>query len=126
MKTLILENTTKELVSKDIEEGYKSLQREVDGLIECPVLSNKLYANGVDTYINEEGKLLPLEPSAVVFHEGEVIDVVAGNIVFVGYTDEGKTIGLTDEQETLVRDMFENPSILAYDNGGRRYPVIEF
>lgn len=90
----------------EIEEGLKSLQKEVDGFIEIPHISEELYKNNIDIIINEEGKLDGLDPSIAVIDKetNETLDLLVGNVLFTGFTEEGETIGLTDEQISIIRN----------------------
>lgn len=90
----------------EIKEGLKSLQKEVDGFIEIPHISEELYKNNIDIIINEEGKLDGLDPSIAVIDKetNETLDLLVGNVLFTGFTEEGETIGLTDEQISIIRN----------------------
>lgn len=88
----------------EIEEGLKSLQKEVDGFIEIPYINEELYKNNIDIIINEEGKLDGLDPSIAVIDKetNEPLDLLVGNVLFTGFTEEGETVGLTDEQISII------------------------
>ena len=90
----------------EIEKGFRSLQKEVCGYIEIPHISEELYKNNIDIVINEEGKLDGLEPTIAVIDKetNETLDLLVGNVLFTGFTEEGETIGLTDEQISIIRN----------------------
>jgi hypothetical protein len=87
---------------------YKKMQKAVGGLIERAYLSQELEDMNIDAYVNEEGKLLDLQPSAVIYDksigdsEEGLIDVIAGPILFVGHDGEGGTVGLTETQKEWI------------------------
>ena len=53
MKVLVLSNGN--FIQKEIETGLNALQKEVEGYIEIPFLSEKLHNERIDMIINEEG-----------------------------------------------------------------------
>lgn len=63
-----------------------ALQAQVGGMIECIALNDEL-----DAWINEEGKLIPLEPTALwcATPHSHPHDVVMGTIVVLRHDDEG-------------------------------------
>lgn len=95
----------KEPYIKEIESGLKSLQTEVDGLIET------FYPNEDDICIicNEEGKIngLPLN-RAVYDDDKNMIEIMAGTFLVVGLTEESFG-SLSDEQILKYADMFKCP-----------------
>ena len=81
------------------ENCYGKLKTAVGGLIQCVTLSS----TGIEMWVNEEGKLDGLKKNAkatALWQDNYgATDVIVGNAVFTGGTDEdGNTIGLTDEQ----------------------------
>lgn len=98
------------------ESNLDWLQRLVGGSIE-PI---ELDAERMEGYVNEEGKLLGLDPNPVAFQfrahklSGEFMlrdgEYVAGPLVIVGPLDEdGETTGVTDEVVEEVRAFVANP-----------------
>lgn len=88
----------------DPSESLTFLQGAVGGLIEhlpFPV-------EGVDAWINEEGKYsdLQLNPVAtVLMRNGNLIfpdDYIVGDLVLTASNDEGETLGLTGEQVDAI------------------------
>ena len=101
MKVLVLNNGTFE--KKEIDNTLEALQTEVGGYIEIPFLFENFYNNGIDIIINEEGKFIDgLNIEIAVVHQGKIVDIVFGNIVFASHDEEGNTIGLTEEQIDFV------------------------
>lgn len=80
-----------------IENTLSNLQKLVGGYIEC------IRQEGFDIIINEEGKMLELEPNFSIYGG----DYVAGTAIFAGVDyDEGEFKSLTDEQATHIADIF--------------------
>lgn len=78
----------------DLKTDLESLHAEVDGYIELFYP----FENGIVCIVNEEGKLLNLEPNRILYDEdGKAIDLIVGNLLIVGDDCENFT-DLTDEQ----------------------------
>lgn len=90
-----------EIVMVDWADNLSYLQSVVGGYIELVYLSPEL-----DMYINEEGKLLELEPN--LSFPG---DTIVGPVVVCSHDDEGDTIGLTVAQAELIREVLNNHHI---------------
>lgn len=105
MKVLVLENGTFE--QREIKNTLEALQKVVGGWIEIPYLSHKFAEEGIDVIINEEGKLIGLEPQiAVCDKDLRLLDLVVGNVLFASHDKEGNTIGLTETQiNTIKREL---------------------
>jgi hypothetical protein len=90
------------VVSPSVENpdtiGLESLQNLVGGLIEYVEINSDLK---IDCVINEEGKIIGLDPN---FRYG--YDTIVGTAVFVSSDNEGNTIGLNDEQTKWVFESF--------------------
>lgn len=108
-KVMVYDAVTLELTRKEIDKDYRALQKEVGGCIEAPILADELERNEIDTFINEEGKLLSLPVSACVLDDkDQVVDLIAGNIVFASHDEDGDTVSLTDEQMAIVENLCAN------------------
>ena len=108
MKVLVLNNG--ELKVQEIGTELEDLQKIVGGYIEIPFLSKKFNDNGIDTIINEEGKLIEgLKPEIAIVNEkqGNILDIVYGNCIFASHDEEGNTIALTEEQIEIVNNELE-------------------
>jgi hypothetical protein len=91
---VVVKEPSKAPVEKDIENTLEALQELVGGWIEFTAY------NGCDVIVNEEGKLMGLEPNLV----NEYGDVLVGTVVFVGEADdEGE---LTDVNVDKIMRMF--------------------
>ena len=108
MKVLVLSNG--ELNTQEIGTELEDLQKIVGGYIEIPYLSKKFFEHGIDTIINEEGKLIKgLKPEIAIVNEkrGNILDIVYGNCIFASHDEEGNTTALTDEQIEIVNNELE-------------------
>ena len=96
-----------------IENELSAYQKAVGGYIECIDLPN-----GATIICNEEGKIngLPLN-RAIRDLDGEILDIVAGNMVIVGFSDECEFVPLTEEQSEELKRMFCFPEMFfKYDD----------
>ena len=62
---------------------------------------------GSDMIINEEGKVNRLQPQLAIYQDNKIVDVICGNIIFASANEDGKTIGLTDEQIEIVKEVLK-------------------
>ena len=90
------------LIEKEIDDTLEALQEEVGGWIDIPYLSEELNKLGIDVIINDEGKLIGLDPELILFYENEIADIVCGNILFASHDEEGNTVGLSEEQKLYI------------------------
>ena len=89
---------------KTIEKlELEDMQEMVGGLIECLHVGN-----GVDMWLNDEGKLFNLPLNIVIgSQDKEILDTIQGNVFFAGNNNLGETIGLSDEQVDWVKNKLE-------------------
>jgi hypothetical protein len=88
-----------------IENTLENLQKIVGGYIEC------IKAEGYDIIINEEGKLIDLEPNFGIY---DGMDYVAGTAIFVGVNyDEGEFMTLPEKIKEHVLKQFDFRSVLS-------------
>lgn len=85
--------------------GLKDLQQAVDGMIEVVYP----FAEEVGMIVNDEGKIngMPLN-RAMYAENGEMTDIVAGNFLVVGLTEDN-FCSLTDEQMERYEKRFHQP-----------------
>ena len=103
----------KEPEIKEIPTGLESMQHEVEGYIEAVYP----YEDPVALICNDEGKIngLPLN-RALKDDGGKIYDVIAGNFLVVGLTDDDFG-SLSDELIEKFRDKFMPPEIIFMLNG---------
>lgn len=97
-----------------IDPGLESLQKAVGGWIEAVYP----FDDPVALIVNEEGKLdgLPLN-RALRHKDGEVYDILAGNILVVGLGEEDFT-SLSPKMMSKYKEMFHQPE--AFFQMGRK------
>ena len=108
MKVIALNPETpisERFVTKEIGEELKDLQAEVQGDIECFTIEIK--GNEYDIWLNDVGKLDGLMPNIAIRSDGQIVDYLAGNLVIAKADEEGRTIGLTDEDIQHIKEYFE-------------------
>lgn len=103
----------KEPEVKEIPTGLESMQPEVEGYIEAVYP----YEDPVALICNDEGKIngLPLN-RALKDDSGNIYDVIAGNFLVVGLTDDDFG-SLSDDLIEKFRDKFMPPEIIFMLNG---------
>lgn len=91
----------------EIDSGLRSLQKAVGGDIEAVYP----WADNVAIIVNEEGKIngMPLN-RAVRDGGGEVVDIMAGNMLIVGLGEENFT-SLSQEQLMKYERLFHQPEL---------------
>jgi hypothetical protein len=118
MKVLVLSNNNFEV--REIKNTLEELQKIVGGYIEIPFLSRVFNDNGIDVIINEEGKFIEDCKPQIAIVDGEtkqVLDVVHGNCIFASHNEEGKTIGLDENQLAVVMQELKMDVVLTYKDG---------
>jgi hypothetical protein len=118
MKVLVLSNNNFEV--KEIKNTLDELQKIVGGYIEIPMLSRVFRDNGIDVIINDEGKFIEDCKPEIAIVDGDtkqVLDVVHGNCIFASHDEEGNTIGLTEEQLSVVLRELKMDGSLMYPDG---------
>lgn len=93
------------IIEFDEENSYAVLSNAVGGLIECISLESL----EADMWINEEGKIIELEPNAfgtaLWVRQFGFTDVIMGDIIITaGPDDEGNTKGLTTDQVDAIME----------------------
>lgn len=98
MERVIYITTDNKVELQEIESiEYETLSNAVNGMVELVSLDSE-----VDMWLNEEGKLIGLEPNIIASIIWNKVfpnfDVVMGNVIITGGADdEGNTVGLSDE-----------------------------
>ena len=105
---------------KTIEDGYESLQQEVDGLIQFIYP----FDDPVAIVCNDEGKLMGMPLNrAMRSEDGEVYDIIAGPFLIVGI-DGPDCCSLTPEQVEKYSSLYQEPEVFIRHNGKiLSYPV---
>lgn len=109
MKTLkgLKLNTDRTCTKFEIPDGPNTLdvlQEQVGGYIEIPHIVKAFNDLDIDMIINDEGKLLGLEPTLAILQGHKVADIIHGPILFVSHDDEGNTVSLNKQQEAYLME----------------------
>lgn len=116
----------KGLEVKEMALDLKAMQTFVDGYIEMPFICRELSNAGIDIVINEEGKLIGLEENiAIVDDKQRIIDMLVGNVMFVGHDGHGRTIGLNEEQIKLLKNTLKY-AVCVIANEKKAVGVLEY
>lgn len=100
----------KEVHEEDYKSTYALLRDNVEGSIEHISWIKAFDERGIDLWINDEGKLIDLDPTVALFDDGNIVEVLNGNIVFSRYDSDGKTLPLTDEDITFIKNYMNKTS----------------
>ena len=123
MKTLkgLKLSTDRTCTKFEIPDGLNTLdvlQGQVGGYIEIPHIVPQFNELGIDMVINEEGKLLGLEPTLAILKGSQVVEVICGPILFVSHNEEGDTVSLNANQTKYLMSTVFNPRVIGLDIGG--------
>ena len=97
-------------------EGITAVELENADLLEslresvgCGLIETIQLTEHIDAILDEEGKLTGAQPNEVATAAARILghsflpgDYIAGTVVFLGYTDDGEHVGLTDEQRRAI------------------------
>lgn len=81
---------------------YKELECDT---IDIPYISEKLAKRKIVIIIDDNGKLSFKPPAAILIREGKVFDFIAGDFMFASVDENGRTIGLTQEQIDYIKTL---------------------
>jgi Domain of unknown function (DUF3846) len=116
MKQIMVGKLTTEgtLVFEKINNDLKSKQDFVGGYIEHLQITKN-----IGIILNEEGKLDQLEPSLMLTNkEGEVLDYIAGNCLFVGLEDMNpEFVSLTSDDKYYLTRKLQRIRLYKTDTG---------
>lgn len=102
-----------EVNTVDFEDTLEWLQEQVGGLVEHYQLAAELRDNNIDCWINDQGKMLQLDPTfALADKKGEVLDYIAGPVIFTAFDEEGNTLPLDERQLKIVYRWLERQHMI--------------
>lgn len=89
-------------VIEKFESSLEDSQAFVGGYIEAIRVNDS-----ITIWINEEGKMIELEPNFYLVNQfNEAYDMVVGNVFICGTDEEGDNISLTDEEVEEIKERF--------------------
>lgn len=97
-----------------VGETYDLIKSVIEGCFDV-VRVGVLEENNIDIFVDDEGKLLELDPNILILDRDteEMVDYIAGDVIFLSYDNEGNSIGLTEKQlEILDKEVFDEACIL--------------
>jgi Domain of unknown function (DUF3846) len=95
----------------------ENLQKLVGGNLEAVTLPYR-----ITMWIDEEGILKEKPVNLITYVEGKEVHQIVGDVFFAGYTPEGDTISLTDEQCKWLENALKFMGV-TNNNEGNPYPV---
>lgn len=102
MLTVIVKEPHKKPYIKEMEDLLENYQNIVGGYIEIFPFHNCL------AICNEEGKFNNFKPNFPLYNKnGEVIDIVVGNVIFINEREEGEFDSLSNEQIEDIINYFQ-------------------
>lgn len=107
------------------DDSYEFLKTTLGGYIERVPLRD-FETKGIDLWVNEEGKLIGLNPSFMLTYNGEPYDFLVGDVVFTRYTDDGDTISLTDDDIKFIKNKVNNTIHYVDLTRGAMLPVLAY
>lgn len=113
-----------EFVNRQVEElSLQELQKSVGGHIRQVPFFKELDKRDINCWVNEDGKLLNLDLTAIIFdqEENEFIDSLAGNVVFS--KSENKGSGLNEEDICYIKEMFGRLAVITDMITGKKITV---
>lgn len=86
-------------------------------MVETCYYMEELVEKRIDMLVDEEGKLSHKEFNVVIADKkGKIIDIIVGNILFVGVDEDGNWVELTDEQIKVIDEVFRRMRLCFMEN----------
>ena len=97
----------------EMENELEAMQKIVGGYIEVMPI-----AEDVAIVCNEEGKINGLPLNRPIYHNGEIVDIIAGTFFVAGDDISiGEFVSLTEAQIAQYRNEFHHPVVIVKING---------
>lgn len=103
--TLSTENKTL-VINNNFEHSLENMQKSVGGYIEALTIHESKDGRRLTVWLNEEGKINDLPPNFAIVNNGQVLDIVMGNVLITSDI-EGETVGLNDEEIEILKSKFD-------------------
>lgn len=105
MEKYLVLNTSgnyKTIDGQSYDSTYEMLSQNVEGSIEHAYSGEKFAKKGIDLWINDEGKINNLQPTMAIKCDGQLYDILCGNIVFSRFNELGETIPLKENDTQFI------------------------
>lgn len=98
-------------------DSYHFLRNVVGGNLEHIDWIPQFGDKGIDIWINEEGKLIGLDPVIALKDTYNFVDVLNGDICFARFNSNGETLPLSDEDIIYIKEQFNQTVLMSYQRG---------
>ena len=93
---------------EDVEyDDYEDIQELLD--CDCFAVCPWLFGDSPACYIDDEGKFDGNYPNRALYHDGELVDIIFGDMLFAGIDMEtGESRDITEDEKRRVRERFSD------------------
>jgi len=124
-KAMIFDGLNLKETTYNSKDSYEFIKNNVGGYIERVPLRD-LAERNIDLWINEEGKLIGLDTTALLTSGDKVYDELVGNLVFTKSNGDGDTISLTDDDIKYIKKKFDTDGYYVDLKFGRVIQVLAY
>ena len=104
----------------------EELHNAIGGYFEHINFNENFIKNHIDIWVDEEGKLKDLKPSIALINQGnQIVDVLAGDVIFTSTDGLGNTLSLYDNQIKIIKEEIKYTCMLAIQNNNDSDPGLK-
>lgn len=104
----------------------EELHNAIGGNFEHINFNENFIKNRIDIWVDEEGKLKDLKPSIALINQGkQIVDVLAGDVIFTSTDELGNTLSLHDNQIKIIKEEIKYTCMLAIQNNNDSDPGLK-
>lgn len=105
---------------------YEELHNAIGGYFEHINFNENFINNRIDIWVDEEGKLKDLKPSIALINQGnQIVDVLAGDVIFTSTDGLGNTLSLHDNQIKIIKEEIKYTCMLAIQSNNDSDPGLK-
>lgn len=106
-----------EVSTFELEEDTLHQMYRLIGCDTVQMIQIEFEGNEYDMWLDEEGKFKELYPTYPLSYNGEIYDVVVGNVLIMSSNEDGDTIGLPEDviEKMLYSNFFIRKALEAND-----------